>query len=88
MALVGYFNTMEEAIRARDCAAMVVPSAILNNPASSYTMGQVLVVVSEHVGPLLLRPHCRLFSVLLQAVSVLIGKELPVQVKQGSCAAA
>eukprot|EP00983_Pelagomonas_calceolata_P020675 650085-Pelagomonas_calceolata.AAC.8 len=44
MALVGYFNTAEEAMRARDCAAMVVPAAMLNYPASSYTMGQVLSV--------------------------------------------
>mmetsp|Transcript_31249 Transcript_31249/g.81402 ORF Transcript_31249/g.81402 Transcript_31249/m.81402 type:complete len:564 (-) Transcript_31249:115-1806(-) len=49
MALVGYFNTAEEAMRARDCAAMVVPAAMLNYPASSYTMGQVLSVVRHMV---------------------------------------
>jgi len=45
MALVGYFNTMDEAMRARDCAAMVVPSAMLNHAASCYTLGQVFSVV-------------------------------------------
>lgn len=56
MALVGYFHTAEEAMRARDCAAMVTPSATLNYPASSYTMGQVLSVVGTgaQLQPLLL----------------------------------
>ena len=49
MALVGYFDSSLEAMHARDCAAMVLPHPVLNMPAPSYTLGQVMSVVSVSV---------------------------------------
>jgi hypothetical protein len=47
MVLVGHFPSLEDAIRARDCAALHASNPTLNKSASCYTLGEVLMVVSE-----------------------------------------
>jgi hypothetical protein len=46
MVLVGHFATLEDAIRARDCAALHAANPTLNKSAGHYTLGEVIMVVS------------------------------------------